>query len=63
MPEEEKVPEQPRVAVPELEVEQRRACFAEVVLGYTAEAARAEASRCLKCHLAAKAAREEAKVG
>ena len=63
VPEEEKVPEQPRVAVPELEVEQRRACFAEVVLGYTAEAARAEASRCLKCHLAAKAAREEAKVG
>ncbi len=50
-PEDEEVTEQPRVPMPELAVCDRVTCFAEVELGYNAEAAMAEASRCLKCHL------------
>jgi heterodisulfide reductase subunit A-like polyferredoxin len=39
----------PRVAVPELPVEERVASFAEVEMGYTDELAQAEAARCLAC--------------
>jgi heterodisulfide reductase subunit A-like polyferredoxin len=39
----------PRVAVPELPVEERVANFAEVSTGYTDELAQAEAARCLAC--------------
>jgi heterodisulfide reductase subunit A-like polyferredoxin len=39
----------PRVAMPELEVEERVANFAEVETGYTDEQAQAEAARCLAC--------------
>jgi glutamate synthase (NADPH/NADH) small chain len=42
----EKIPRQP---MPEQAPEKRRANFEEVPLGYTAEAARLEASRCLQC--------------
>lgn len=38
-----------RVAVPELPPSERRASFREVITGYTAEMARAEAARCLQC--------------
>jgi NADH-quinone oxidoreductase subunit F len=48
----EEVIEKPRVAMPEMKVCDRVACFAEVELGYSAEAAQEEANRCLKCHLA-----------
>jgi len=58
-PDEDEVEEQPRVAMPELPIEQRRRSFAEVALGYSPEAAQAEAGRCLQCHLAAKAAAQE----
>jgi NADH-quinone oxidoreductase subunit F len=47
----EEVKEKARVAMPELAVCDRVTCFAEVELGYSAEAAREEAGRCLKCHL------------
>ncbi len=40
---------QPRVPLPELEVEERISCFAEVEIGYDEESARAEAARCLAC--------------
>ncbi len=39
----------PRVAMPELAVEERVATFAEVATGYTDELAQAEAARCLAC--------------
>ncbi|MBN1978436.1 MAG: FAD-dependent oxidoreductase [Anaerolineae bacterium] len=39
----------PRVAMPELAVEERVANFAEVATGYTDELAQAEAARCLAC--------------
>jgi len=39
----------PRVPVPELPAEERRANFAEVETGYTDELAQAEAARCLAC--------------
>jgi glutamate synthase (NADPH/NADH) small chain len=39
----------PRVALPELPLESRTESFREVVTGYTAELARAEALRCLQC--------------
>jgi heterodisulfide reductase subunit A-like polyferredoxin len=39
----------PRVAVPELPVEERVASFAEVETGYTEELAQEEAARCLAC--------------
>jgi NADH-quinone oxidoreductase subunit F len=48
----EDVIEKPRLLMPELQVCDRVSCFAEVELGYTAEAAQEEANRCLKCHLA-----------
>jgi len=48
----EDVIEKARLLMPELRVCDRVSCFAEVELGYTAEAAQEEANRCLKCHLA-----------
>jgi NADH-quinone oxidoreductase subunit F len=48
----EEVIEKPRVIMPEMKVCDRVTCFAEVELGYSPEAAREEANRCLKCHLA-----------
>ncbi len=39
----------PRVAVPELPVDERLGGFSEVETGYTAEQAQAEAARCLAC--------------
>jgi NADH-quinone oxidoreductase subunit F len=48
------VVEKARVVMPELPVCDRLSCFAEVELGYGAEAAREEANRCLKCHLGAR---------
>ncbi len=44
-----------RVPMPELEGEERVKSFAEVVLGYTEEEARKEASRCLSCGLCTEA--------
>jgi NADH-quinone oxidoreductase subunit F len=46
--------EKARIAMPEVPVCDRLGCFAEVELGYSAEAAREEANRCLKCHLGAR---------
>lgn len=40
---------QPRVPLPELEVDERISCFAEVEIGYDEESAKAEAARCLAC--------------
>jgi heterodisulfide reductase subunit A-like polyferredoxin len=40
---------QPRVPLPELEVNERISCFAEVEIGYDEESAKAEAARCLAC--------------
>ena len=40
---------QPRVLLPELNIEDRISCFAEVEVGYDEESARAEAARCLAC--------------
>ena len=40
---------QPRVPLPELNIEDRISCFAEVEVGYDEESARAEAARCLAC--------------
>ncbi|NQS92205.1 MAG: FAD-dependent oxidoreductase, partial [Chloroflexi bacterium] len=40
---------QPRVPLPELGIEDRISCFAEVEFGYDEESARAEAERCLAC--------------
>ncbi len=51
--EDEDVKEKARIAMPELAICDRVTCFAEVELGYSAEAAREEANRCLKCHLSA----------
>ncbi len=45
------VPQSERVAMPELEVEDRRLNFGEVELGLDDEAARNEAERCLRCGL------------
>ena len=45
------VVEKARAAMPELPVCDRLTCFDEVELGYSPEAAREEAMRCLKCHL------------
>ncbi|NIR27853.1 MAG: FAD-dependent oxidoreductase, partial [Gammaproteobacteria bacterium] len=39
----------PRVPMPTSPMRQRRASFAEVEIGYSAEQARAEAARCLQC--------------
>ncbi len=43
------VPKRARVAVPMREAKERRGDFAEAVLGFTEEEARAEAARCLSC--------------
>ncbi len=40
---------QPRVPLPELSIEDRKSCFAEVEIGYDEESAKAEAARCLAC--------------
>jgi len=40
---------QARVPLPELTIEDRISCFAEVEVGYDEESARAEAARCLAC--------------
>ena len=40
---------QPRVPLPELNIDDRVSCFAEVEIGYDEESARAEAARCLAC--------------
>ena len=48
---EEDTPAVARVAVPELPVEQRKACFAEVELSIDEGAALCEARRCLRCDL------------
>jgi len=40
-----------RVPMAELKAEERKTSFVEMVRGYTAERARAEASRCLECEL------------
>jgi heterodisulfide reductase subunit A-like polyferredoxin len=40
---------QPRVSLPELNIEDRISCFAEVEVGYDEESAQAEAARCLAC--------------
>jgi len=40
---------QPRVPLPELSIEDRKSCFAEVEIGYDDERAQAEAARCLAC--------------
>ena len=40
---------QPRVPLPELSIEDRKSCFAEVEIGYDDQSAREEASRCLAC--------------
>jgi NADH-quinone oxidoreductase subunit F len=45
----------PRTPLPEQEPNKRIQNFEEVGLGYTAEMARKEASRCLRCHLNAEA--------
>ena len=50
-PEDEEVQEQARVKMPALAVRERLRSFAEVELGYPAEAALEEANRCLRCHL------------
>ena len=41
----------PRAKMPELEVDERRLCFAEVELGFPEELALAEAARCFSCRL------------
>ena len=51
---EEEVREQPRERMPVLDPRARISSFAEVQLGYCDQAAVAEASRCLKCHLSAR---------
>ena len=43
------VTHQPRVPLPELSIEDRISCFAEVEVGYDEDSARAEAARCLAC--------------
>jgi heterodisulfide reductase subunit A-like polyferredoxin len=40
---------QPRVPLPELSIDDRVSCFAEVEVGYDEESAREEAARCLAC--------------
>ncbi|MEE8355887.1 MAG: FAD-dependent oxidoreductase [Anaerolineales bacterium] len=40
---------QPRVSLPELSIDERISCFAEVEVGYDEESAKAEAARCLAC--------------
>ena len=40
---------QPRIPLPELSIDDRVSCFAEVEIGYDEESARAEAARCLAC--------------
>ena len=40
---------QERIPLPELGIDDRKSCFAEVEMGYDEESARAEASRCLAC--------------
>ncbi|KPK97837.1 MAG: hypothetical protein AMK75_07190 [Planctomycetes bacterium SM23_65] len=40
-----------RVPMPEVEAEERKGSFVEMVRGYTAQEARAEAARCLECEL------------
>ena len=40
---------QPRVPLPELSIDDRISCFAEVEVGYDEENAKAEAARCLAC--------------
>ncbi len=50
-PDDAEVQEQPRLKMPALAVSERLRSFAEVELGYPAEAAIEEASRCLRCHL------------
>ena len=42
---------QPRLAVPVLPVQERKASFAEIELAFSEERARQEASRCLRCDL------------
>jgi NADH-quinone oxidoreductase subunit F len=43
--------EQPQIGMPEMEVSERLGSFAEVELGYTADQARQESCRCLRCDL------------
>jgi translation initiation factor 2 beta subunit (eIF-2beta)/eIF-5 len=50
-PTEEETRERARVRAAEIQMTDRRTSFKEIVLPYTAEEAREEASRCLRCDL------------